>query len=196
MDVLAKHVFRIDPDRGEVVFLQSASSDSGRRLPVTFQDNVPWVKAQIAGIDEPRLFMVDTGCIPGGGTGLIQAETFETLSIQGKIKPDGRTLGHSLSGMTQRRRGRVGELSVGNYRHIELIFNTSVRNILGVNYWSRYVATFDFSHATTERRQGHRTSAGHESLVKSLRALRTKGVEKTQALDELIAAVVPIVHSA
>jgi hypothetical protein len=92
MDFLAKHVVRIDTDRSEVVFLRSAGPDAGRPLPMTFESNIPYVQVHISGLDEPQLFMVDTGCSPGGGTGLMRGNLFDSLAVQGKIKPIGGTL--------------------------------------------------------------------------------------------------------
>lgn len=144
MDFLAAHVVRIDPDRGEVLFLRSPGPDPGERVPLSFRDKVPHVRVGVSGIDEPQLFLVDTGCSPGGGTGLMRAETFDALLEQGRIRPAGDAWAQSLSGTTLRRRGKVGGISLSGHRHSDLIFSASQRNILGLNYWSRYVATFDF----------------------------------------------------
>jgi hypothetical protein len=144
MDFLAQHVVRIDPDRGEVAFLRSAGPEPGRRLPIAFVGNLPYVRVQLAGMDEPQPFLVDTGCSPGGGTGLLQAATFDALARGGQVKLTGRTVGQSLSGVTQRQRGKVREITLADFRHADLVFSASQRNILGVNYWLRYVATFDF----------------------------------------------------
>jgi hypothetical protein len=144
MDFLAQHVLRIDPDRGEVTFLRSAGPEPGRRVPLAFEGNVPYVQVRLAGMDEPQPFLVDTGCSPGGGTGLLQAATFDALARGGQVKVTGRTAGQSLSGVAQRQRGRVREMTLADFRHADLIFSASQRNILGVTYWRRYVATFDF----------------------------------------------------
>jgi hypothetical protein len=144
MDFLAKHVVRIDPDLGEVVFLKSAGVEPRRRLPMTIENNLPYAQVKISGMDEPRPFLIDTGCSPGGGTGLMRVETFDALTKQGMIKPIGNAEAQSLSGMTLRRRGMVKEISLADHHHANLIFSASLRNILGMNYWARYVTTFDF----------------------------------------------------
>jgi hypothetical protein len=175
MDFLAKHVVRIDPDRGEVVFLRSLDPDAGRRLPMTFESNIPYVRVHISGMDAPQLFMVDTGCSPGGGTGLMQAETFDALVKQGKIKPAGDASGQSLSGMTQRRRGEVGEISLADHRHADLIFSASLRNILGLSYWSRYVATFDFPGGAIYLKKGSRYDEPDMQDLSGLALARAEG---------------------
>ena len=159
MDFLAKHVFRIDPDRGEVVFLRSAGRDPGRRVPVTLQDNIPYVWVQVSGMDERQRFQVDTGASSGGGTGLMRAGMFDMLAKQGKIKPTDNALAQSLSGTTLRRRGKVEEIALAGDQHADLIFSTSRRNVLGLNYWSRYVATFDFPGGAIYLKRGSRLTS-------------------------------------
>lgn len=145
MDFLTRHVFRVDPDRGEVVFLRAAGPTRGDRLPVTIENNVPFVRVIVSGLAEPEVFMVDTGASAGGGSGLLRAETYDLLSKRGKMKPVGTTLAASLSGPSVRRRGRAAEIELAGHRHPDLIFSAPGRNLLGLNFWSRYVATFDFA---------------------------------------------------
>jgi hypothetical protein len=95
-------------------------------------------------MDEPQPFLVDTGCSPGGGTGLLEAAAFDALARGGQVKVTGRTVGQSLSGVAQRQRGKLKGMMLADFRHGDLVFSASQRNILGVNYWLRYVATFDF----------------------------------------------------
>jgi hypothetical protein len=184
MDFLARHVVRIDPDRAEVVFLRSAGPDPGRRLPITFEGNVPHVHVQISGMDEPQLFLVDTGCCPGGGTGLMQAETFDALAKQGKIKPTGGALAQSLSGMTPRRRGRVAEIALAGHRHADLIFSASARNILGLGYWSRYVATFDFPGGAIYLKRGSRFDQPDTQDQSGLTLVRVEGRTLVLSVEE------------
>jgi hypothetical protein len=175
MDFLRKHIVRIDRDRGELLFLSSVGKDPGQRLQVKFAANVPWVVAQIAGIQKPQFFVVDTGAAPGGGTGLLQAEIFDALVQQGKTKAAGSTSGLSLSGMSIRRRGRVAEMTVGDYRHADLVFNTSTTNVLGLNYWSRYVATFDFKAGAIYLKKGSRFGQEDATDLSGLTLVRAEG---------------------
>ncbi len=145
MDFLTRHVFRVDPDRGEVVFLRSPGAAPGDRLPVTIENNIPFVRVTMAGLAEPEVFMVDTGASSGGGSGLFRGETYDSLAKQGKMKPIDTALATSLSGPSVRRRGRAAEIELAGHRHSGLIFSAPGRNLLGLNYWSRYVATFDLA---------------------------------------------------
>ncbi len=175
LDFLARHVFRIDPDRGEVVFLRSAGPDPGRRLAVTLEGDVPHVRVHVSGTEEPHLFLVDTGASSGGGTGLMQAGLFDALARQGKIKPTDNTLAQSLSGMSLRRRGKVGEIALAGYRHADLIFCASARNVLGLNYWSRYVATFDFPGEAIYLKGGDRFDQPDTQDLSGLTLVRVEG---------------------
>lgn len=145
MDFLTRHVFRVDPDRGEVAFLRAPGPTPGDRVPVTIENNVPFVRVNLSGLAEPQLFMVDTGASSGGGTGLLRAETYDGLAKQGKMRPVDTALATSLSGPSVRRRGRAAEIELAGHRHPDLIFSAPGRNLLGINYWSRYVTTFDFA---------------------------------------------------
>jgi len=185
MDFLAKHVVRIDPDLGEVVFLQSAGFDPGRHLPMTIENNVPYVRAKISGVDEPQLFLVDTGCSPGGGTGLMRVATFDALAKQGKIKFVGETQALSLSGMTIRRRGMVTEISLADHRHADLIFSASLRNILGMNYWSRYVATLDFPCGAIYLKSGSRYDKPDTQDMSGLALVRVNGQTLVLSVEEV-----------
>ncbi len=184
MDFLGRHVFRVDPDRGEVVFLRSSGPDPGRRLAVTLENKVPHVRVQLSGLAEPQLFLVDTGCAPGGGTGLLRADTFEALVGRGRVRPIDTALAGSLSGQSLRRRGRVAEAELAGYRHADLIFSTSQRNVLGLNYWSRYVATYDFPGGAIYLKKGARFDQPDTHDLSGLTVVRAEGRTTVVAVDD------------
>ncbi len=184
MDFLAKHVVRIDPDRGEIVFLRSAGPDPGHRVPVTLQDNIPYVRAQVSGLDEPQLFQVDTGASSGGGSGLIKAGTFDVLLKQGKVKPIDTALAHSLSGTGVRRRGKLETITLAGHRHADLMFAASQRNLLGLNYWSRYVATFDFAGGAIYLKKGAGFDRQDTHDLSGLTFVRTEGRTVVVSVEE------------
>lgn len=181
MDFLSRHVFRVDPDRGEVVFLRSPGPAAGDRLPVTIKDNVPFVQAKLSGLAEPELFLVDTGAASGGGTGLLRAEAFDALVKQDKIKPIDTALAVSLSGPSVRRRGRLAEMELAGHRHAGLIFTASGRNYLGLNYWSRYVATFDLADGAIYSKKGSRYDPADTHDLSGLTFARLAG--RTTVVD-------------
>lgn len=175
MDFLSQYVFRLDPDRGEVVFLRSPGPAPGERLPLTLKNNVPFVKVQISGLTDPELFLVDTGAASGGGTGLLRTEVYDALTKHGKIKPIDTALAVSLSGPSVRRRGRAAEIELAGNRHSDLIFTASGRNHLGLNYWSRYVATFDFAEGAVYLKRSTRFAQSDAHDLSGLTFVRRGG---------------------
>jgi membrane-associated protease RseP (regulator of RpoE activity) len=105
----------------------------------------------------------------------MRADTFDALAKQGKIKPTGGTLAQSLSGMTLRPRGLVGEIAVADHRHTDLIFSASLRNTLGLNYWQRYVATFDFPGRAMYLKRGNRYDQPDTQDLSGLTLVRVEG---------------------
>ena len=184
MDFLGRHVFRVDPDRGEVVFLRSSGPDPGRRLAVTLESKVPHVRVQLSGLAEPQSFLVDTGCAPGGGTGLMRADTFDALVGRGRVRPIDTALAASLAGQSLRRRGRVAEAELAGYRHADLIFSTSQHNVLGLNYWSRYVVTFDFPGQAIYLKKGARFDQPDTHDLSGLSVVRAGGRTTVAAVDD------------
>lgn len=184
MDFLGRNVFRVDSDRGEVVFLRSPGADPGRRLAVTLENKVPHVRVQLSGLAEPQSFLVDTGCAPGGGTGLMRADAFDALGGRGRLSPIDTALATSLASQSVRRRGRVAEVELGGHRHSGLIFSTSQMNVLGVNYWSRYVATFDFVGGAVYLKKSSRFDQPDTHDLSGLSVVRVGGRTVVVAVDD------------
>jgi hypothetical protein len=143
MEFLGKCVFRLDPDRGEIVFLRTAGTDSGERVPVRFADSLPCVEASIAGIESPQLLQVVTGFT---GEGSICQDAFDFLLNAGRITDVYDTKSMSILGERVRKTGRLEWISVGANRLRDLHFDrgSAPRGLLGLEYWLRYVVTFDF----------------------------------------------------
>jgi hypothetical protein len=143
MEFLKRHVFRIDPDRGEVVFLRSVGPDPGRRVAVALDGKWPFVEVALPDLGASGWFLVDTGAA-GSCAGDLHEELFKALLQKKGLKPAGERLTESLAGRDTQRRARLGALSVGGNRHTDLLFGESKMSLLGMPYWSRYAVTFDF----------------------------------------------------
>jgi hypothetical protein len=144
MDFLRRHVFRLDPDRGEVLFLASPGPEPGKRVPVALAGGCPEVEALLPGLQAPEWFQVDTGCV-GLGTGDLTGPTFDALAAAGTLRTVGDSAYQAMTGAGVERRGRLASLTVAGNHHKALLFGESRVNCLGVNYWTRYVVTFDFA---------------------------------------------------
>jgi hypothetical protein len=182
MDFLAGHVFRVDPDRGEVVFLRSAAGATGQRLAVVLGDgsgpdslgDCPYVQAQVVGMVWPERFLVDTGGV-GFGSGDLRAEAYDLLLRLGELTPAGKQCNTDAAGTTIGLRGRVKALTVGANRHDALLFDRGMRNILGWSYWSRHIVTFDFPGRTILLQPGTHFSLSDLQDRSGLHLLRCAG---------------------
>lgn len=145
MDFLGDHVLRIDFDRGEVIFLRSADMETGIRIPITYhKDGTPQIQATIPGLAKPELFLIDIGC-SHKGDGNLRNELFDSLCEKRILMPSGQQSIVTLSGSGFRRQGRLPEFSLGCFSQQDLLFCSSFNcSSLGINYWSRYIITFDF----------------------------------------------------
>jgi hypothetical protein len=155
MNFLGRHVFRLDPDRGELVFLSSVENDPGTRLPISIEKNTPQVEAVILGMGRPEQFLVDTG-LSGYSSGTLTWTTCNVLSKAGRIRTTAEAMTDSASGRNLERLMRVESMTIGTNRHKNLLFGEGRSNVLGLNYWLRYIVTFDFPNKALYLKRGRR----------------------------------------
>jgi hypothetical protein len=158
MDALRRFVVQVDLDAGKVRFLQTPGRAPGVPMRLeTYPQEAPRVVAQVAGAGaEP--FILDTGMI-GYGSGALKAELFESLAGQGRLHPLTMSMDESAAGKSAQRNGRVEGLLLGDFNHRDLIFAKQKENLLGLNFLSRYVVTFDFPSRTVYLKKGNRFNA-------------------------------------
>jgi len=148
MNFLKRHIFRMDFDRGEIVFLRKVGPDPGQRLAVTLKHDLPYVRINLPGLKEPEEFILDTGFARGRGCegGILRKSTFDALIKSGKLIPGGNTRSVGLAGR-QISYGWLEALPFAGNTHKNLVFNDSREcSFLGLDVLSRYVVTFDFPH--------------------------------------------------
>ncbi len=142
MNFLQRHVFRIDFDLGTLSILRSGPTPTGDGLRLSYGDRgCPTIEVQIRdGV--ATTFGIDTGMI---GPGRIDRDEFEALDRDGLLSVvGGSTIGVTLFGNETRRNGLLHQLRVGDFAHEYLRFNQSRKNLLGLDFLSRHVVTFDF----------------------------------------------------
>jgi hypothetical protein len=183
MDFLRKHVFRIDFDRGEVTFFRSVGPNPGQRVPLTFRSDCPHVVIEAQGFVGHGRFLVDTGD-SGSGSGSLQAKAFALLAKRGFLTLEGQTNPEMVSGSATERYGRVRAISLGSFHHKNLQFTESYRNILGLNYWSRYVVTFDFPNSEMYLKKGRQFDRPELRDRSGLELLRRKGQTLVNSVEE------------
>jgi hypothetical protein len=146
MDFLSRYVVHIDIEKGELLILKSAPKNAGVEVPVSLVPGYPPFVGAEFGAEERIRFLVDTGHFgfDSGDLGI-----FETRSLlkKGHLKKSGESVGESISGARNCSHYQAGALRVGDFTVRSPIFSESFGpqpNNLGLRFWSRFVATFDF----------------------------------------------------
>jgi hypothetical protein len=148
MDVLCQTILQVDPDQGAVRFLSKVPPGSGNSIAMIIPNNLklPTVKANVGDLDE-RTFVIDTGC---GAVGSCSPEDFESLRKAHQLQVTGEHYVQRITGPIKLNFGRLSAIELGGFRHTGLVFAADPLmphlGILGLEYFARYVATFDFSH--------------------------------------------------
>jgi hypothetical protein len=149
MDFLAKHVVRIDFDKGRIAFLRSVKGTVGHRIPMMMTPSthdIPCVECRIPSERAPQWFMVDTGAV-GQTSGSLRGETFRRLEQSGKLRPAGHLKATTAAGTMDNSIGRLTSLSMGPFKLPGLYFSDggdADEHRLDLGFWSRYQVTFDF----------------------------------------------------
>jgi hypothetical protein len=158
MDALRRFVVQVDLDAGKVRFCETAGRDSGVALRLVNEpQQAPRVVAQLAGANAQE-FILDTGMV-GYGSGALKAEVFQSVSNNGKLRPLKMSFDESVGGKSAQRNGRIESLALGDFNHRDLIFAKRKENLLGLNYLSRFVVTFDFPNRTVYLKRSTRFDA-------------------------------------
>jgi hypothetical protein len=145
MSFLARYVVHIDFDRGEVIFLRAVPRHAGQRLPIRMESGWPTLELTLPGPKgrRPHVFVLDTGAC-GFGSGDLRSDQFEQLVKEGKLLVVKKTLFESAAGSSTSRIGQLDMTELPGFRHRKLLFGEAQRNLLGLNYLSRFIVTFDF----------------------------------------------------
>lgn len=167
MDFLKDRVFRINFDRGEVAFLQSVVSRPGVRIPINSEHfDVPQVKMTIPGFQKQENFLVDTGLV-GNDSGCLRAEIFDAIAEQHLLTHAGRSRSETILGSGSAQQGLVKAVSLGNHCHKNLRFSRAKVSLLGMNYWSRYIVTFDFPNRAIYLQKGQQFDRVSDAMEKA-----------------------------
>ena len=144
MDFLSRHVLHVNFDKGELLFLKSAPKDAGAVIPIVRdEEHGPSVAIDFQG-KKKVLFRIDTGAITFN-CGTIEVFATADLFRQGEFRALRTTLSTTLEGerRTSTYQGRQFMLGEFKVERPSFIGFTSA-NSLGMGFWSRFLATFDF----------------------------------------------------
>jgi hypothetical protein len=180
MNFLRDYVVTLDFDH-EAVSLRRQVGDTstlGQAIPMSLRGGVPSVFLDFQVIHKLNPFLLDTGAITTD-SGLLNGDLFRALAKAGKLGdawPGG--CGVTASGKKDLRiTALVREVSVGPFHHRNLLFSGAAeRNVLGLNYLSRSMVTFDFPSSTLYLQPGVRFNAPLDQPNRSgLGLLRVEG---------------------
>jgi hypothetical protein len=182
MDALHRFVVQVDVDAGKVRFLRTAGPEPGVPLRLTNEpQQAPCVVAKLAGAGEEQ-FILDTGMV-GHGSGALKAELFEALATSAKLHPLKMSFDESAAGKSVQPNGRVEAFAVKEFNHRDLIFAKQKANLLGLNYLSRYLVTFDFPNRTVYLRKGKRFEAPDVLDRSGLHIIRAREKPIVESVD-------------
>ena len=190
MDFLGRYVVHIDMERGEVLLLKSAPKRAGVALPVSYEPGtVPFVGAEIAPGESIR-FTVDTGASAeiSGSLGIVETGS---LVRKGRLCEIAKMQRVSLSGKKTRLLLQGDALRIGEFAIQSPIFSESygpMPNKLGLGFWSRFVATFDFPKRTVYLRKTATFSRPDRLNATGLNLWNRRGSIEVQSVDRESAA--------
>jgi hypothetical protein len=140
-DALDGRIVRLDFDRGEVLFLDDVPPGAGHAFSVTVEDGYPYVRASFAGAEQR--FKIDTG--QGGfGSGSLEKALFDKQVKAGTITVEVENRTETASGGGSARFGRSSSITMGPFEVKFPNLSESSDNRLGLNFWARFLVTFDF----------------------------------------------------
>ena len=146
MDFLGRYVVHIDIDQGQLLLLKSAPKGAGDELPIVWDTGGhPSIWAEIVPGERSR-FIIDTGSV-GLDSGSIGVLESASVVRKGRFREIGKALVESMSGTNSRRLIKGGDIRIGDFAVHSPIFMESfglTPNKLGLRFWSRFAATFDF----------------------------------------------------
>ncbi len=180
LDFLRQHRLRIDFDAGKVAFLDSLEAEPGISIPLMVLHNHCFVKASAAG--EEVKFMIDTG---RGGyvSGDLDAKLCERLMQVRKIRKVSKGFYTTFAGTSADQTIALNEFGLGPFTHHQLYFCSKRMNILGLNYLSRYIVTFDFPNQKMYLKKGKRFDQPDLRDQSGLHILRIDGQTAVGIVD-------------
>lgn len=124
--------------------------------------------------------MLDTGA---STTGTLSPAIFNDLAQKGMLKTLKQSKVLTVSGISTRQVGRVQFLAVKASIVRNPVVKMSDSNLLGLGFWSRHVATFDFPNKVIYLREGVRFKEPDRYDLSGLHLLRIVGAAVVHSVD-------------
>lgn len=142
-DILRNCRLQIDFDTGRLKFLASLPSDRRElgesiAMPIS-EGGTPQIAGRI-GSDQNVRFVIDTGAQGNS----LEAALFDELAREQSIEPGRAFTSLTIAGELRGQRGKLDSLTIGPFTQRGLRVSRINLNSIGLRYFSRYQATFDF----------------------------------------------------
>jgi hypothetical protein len=180
MPFLGRHVVRVDFDRGELLVLKEPGRDRGQGFEVTYNERaLPCLTAGVAG-DKRHRFQLDTGY---NGTGNLATKPFDALLNDGGLKVVGTTLTQAISRTSRFRKGRLKQLSLGEFTLRGAVVSEADESYLGLGFCSRFVMTLDLANDKVYLKKGKEFGRADAYDLSGLHLLRKDGKVVVHSVD-------------
>ncbi|MBS0266645.1 MAG: PDZ domain-containing protein [Planctomycetes bacterium] len=153
IDLLRQYVVQVDFDQGKLRLYSGVCSGAGESVPLVYRPSgAPAILATL-GNDHKQWFIADTGCVSWNFS---DDALLSALNSGGIAKEFHRGVALYNSPLFVRKRWRVNQTCVGPFLHRDLGFVGAHTNALGLNYFSRFLTTFDFRGRALYLKKGER----------------------------------------
>ena len=188
MDFLGQHVVHVDFDKGELLFLKSAPTDTRDVVSIFWEPGEsPEVVGFVVGAG-PIRFMIDTGAGGGFDSGSLLTQEVRNLAAKGKMRKVGSTRIATASGNFQAPYFQGNLLALGGFAVEKPVFSESRKcNTLGLDFWSRFAVTFDFPGRRILLRKGDQYSRPNRWNLSGLHLVRDGDSVLIESVDEACA---------
>lgn len=185
MDFLAKFAIQLDPDENKLRIYSGPSRFSGKAIPIRRAASKPFVTGIFPGQQKQDL-LLDTGYYASASVGL-SADRFELLrrstgsrALQRRVHIATAT-GDATSG------GRVivvPFLSIGDATALNVQIADCGSDLLGLSFFARFKATFDFPNAKLYLEPGRRLHEADRPDRSGLHLWKVDGYVTVRSVDE------------
>lgn len=159
MDFLRQMVLRVDFDNEQFQLLTGVPADSGDSVPLSIKEQQPYVTPFVEGWGTIRL-LVDTGHNTAE-EGMLEQSLFDTFDRWHLLTASRRSESSDLVAFKEQDSACIPPLRLGRFRHSDLRLSAAKQaSVLGLRYWARFVATFDFPNGRLYLKPSQRFARG------------------------------------
>jgi hypothetical protein len=144
MDVLRRHIIRLDFERGKVEFLRAVGDQPGVEVDLQMGQGAPIVEIGCAGSRAKHPCLIDTG-LSGMCSCDLDLDILQELEAKNAARKVGEGHAVTLDGDRREPIYQVQAVSLGGKEVVNnAYFGTAKHNLLGLSCWHRFIVTLDF----------------------------------------------------